>query len=154
MTRLEYPRSKWLASHLGRVATEDDGHVSAGALDGVDAADGAAADGTSPYSLERAEELFAGIAASADLTEGVHGHGSSDPAADKAQGGAYVATEEEDAYHRTCATVMCLDRNAFASESAGYETRLCSMKYCATGKSDILVGWVGRGTSAAAAEID
>jgi hypothetical protein len=138
MTRLEYPRSKWLAAHLGAPMMGQPGG----------ACDTASSTTASGYSLERAEELFAGIAASADLTEGVHGHAGS-LGADKAQGGRYVNTEEDDAYHRCCATVMCLDRNAFAYESAGYETRLTSMKYCDTGKSDMLVGWAGRGSTAA-----
>lgn len=77
-TRLTYPRSLWLTTQLGRPqqtaakATEAETPAPANA---VAAAEGAAA---APSMAERAETIYAGIAASADKTQP---HGPDGPAA-------------------------------------------------------------------------
>ena len=83
-TRLTYPRSLWLTTQLGRPqqtaakATEAETPgppANAPAANAVAAAEGAAA---APSMAERAETIYAGIAASADKTQP---HGPDGPAA-------------------------------------------------------------------------
>ena len=45
--------------------------------------------------------------------------------------------------YRLCSNVICVDRNEFAVEKAGYTTRICTMPgLTSSAKSDILIGWL------------
>jgi hypothetical protein len=49
----------------------------------------------------------------------------------------------EHEFYRMCSNVICVDRNEFAVERAGYCTRICTMPGLASSaKSDILIGWL------------
>lgn len=48
-------------------------------------------------------------------------------------------------FYRLCSNVICVDRNEFAAERAGYCTRICTMPgLSSSAKSDLLIGWLPR----------
>ena len=49
----------------------------------------------------------------------------------------------EHEFYRLCSNIICVDRNEFAVEKAGYCTRICSIPGLASSaKSDMLIGWL------------
>ena len=149
--RLAYPRSNWLLDQLG-------GPGAPGATAGTPATCS-----TAVQQQQRAEERYAALTAAADFTDGTDPHGggggglpgtgagagaSGTPGTDGTDGGGGGGGGGgghgdpcSDPFFRACATVVGLDRNAWAAEQ-GYETRLRSMQGCVTGKTDILIGFL------------
>jgi len=118
-TRLTYPRSKWLLSNLGATSSAN-------------------SDVDSEVEGELAEDRYALLSAAADLTEphSTSGHSVKEDDFDSAN------TDDDKFFNRTCSTVVGLDRNAYASENAGYVTRLRKMQGIVSGKTDILIGFL------------
>jgi hypothetical protein len=49
----------------------------------------------------------------------------------------------EHEFYRLCSNVICVDRNEFAVERAGYSTRICTMSgLFSSAKTDMLIGWL------------
>lgn len=137
---LRYPRSQWLTAQLAGGAApvlgDDHGnHVAGGGA-------GAPAIGPSTgvaMDLQLAHRVFAEIASSADFSE-MHGGGDTASASGL---GAKNVTAEDAAFFRSCAVVVGMDRNEYARETAGYETRLRTMPGLdGFGKADLLLGWL------------
>lgn len=121
-TQLTYPRSKWLASQLGAKSS-----------------DAIVGSNTGTFDLKQAEDVYAGIAAFADMSE-VHGGGGELELNYETRRGDSAA---DALFHRTCANVVAMDRNAYAFEEAGFETRIRTMPgLTSSAKSDLLIGWV------------
>ena len=89
--------------------------------------------------MKQAEDVYAGIAAFADMSE-VHGGGGELELNYETRRGDSAA---DALFHRTCANVVAMDRNAYAFEEAGFETRIRTMPgLTSSAKSDLLIGWV------------
>ena len=146
-TQLTYPRSNWLSSQLGStrmsapkpatavdiIASNDDGQQRQEAADAVGNGE--------EVSLKQAEDVFAGIAAFADMSE-VHG-GDGELELNYATRCGDSAIDA--LFHRTCANVVAMDRNSFAFEVAGFETRVRTMPgLTSSAKSELLIGWLPR----------
>ena len=152
-TRLRYPRSQWLTAQLG-VAREP-------AVAVPSTASPAAVHSEASTHSQRAQQVFADIAASADFSE-MHGgeaEANTTPAAAEAAaavGGAAVVaapsglslgaknvSAADAAFFHSCAIVVGMDRNEWATEQAGYEARLRTMPgLSGSGKADLLLGWL------------
>ncbi len=148
-TQLAYPRSKWLASQLGSTCTtavvaEPAAIVSSDAGEqGEEAADAISSDSSEEASLKRAEDVYAGIAAFADMSE-VHG---GDGELDLNYATRCGDSAADALFHRTCANIVAMDRNSFAFEAAGFETRIRAMPGLASSaKCELLIGWLPRAT--------
>jgi hypothetical protein len=109
---LEYPRSNWLRSELCGIVGE-----------GISTND-----------------LYSNIAAAADSSDMMDDEFLSERAIQnkaKTTGSSGTITE----YYRRCCSLVCLDRNMFAEEQAGYTSWTCVMKGLEnSAKSDLLIG--------------
>lgn len=121
------------ATAVDVIASNDDGQQRQEAADAV-------GDGEQ-VSLKQAEDVFAGIAAFADMSE-VHG-GDGELELNYATRCGDSAIDA--LFHRTCANVVAMDRNSFAFEVAGFETRVRTMPgLTSSAKSELLIGWLPR----------
>jgi hypothetical protein len=141
-TQLTYPRSQWLASQLGGACTPAAAPAADAEVD-ASAAAGGEGGGEPAVDYKQAEDIYAGIAASADMSE-VHG-GGGDGELELEYATRCGDSAVDALFHRTCANVVAMDRNAFAREAAGFETRLRTMPgLTSSAKSDLLIGWLPR----------
>lgn len=154
-TQLTYPRSKWLVSQLQSTCTTaskngaavpvavSDAIVSTEGNEKGGVVDGNGSGSSEEASLKRAEDIYAGIAAFADMSE-VHGGDGELELSYATRCGDSAA---DALFHRTCANIVAMDRNSFAFEAAGFETRIRTMPGLTTSaKSELLIGWLPRCT--------
>ncbi len=145
-TQLTYPRSKWLVSQLESTCTSASkagAAVSVAAPNTMVSTEGGeqGSDSSEEASLKRAEDVYAGIAAFADMSE-VHGGDGELELNYATRCGDSVA---DALFHRTCANIVAMDRNSFAFEAGGFETRIRTMPGLTTSaKSELLIGWLPR----------
>ena len=154
-TQLTYPRSKWLVSQLQSTCTTaskngaaipvavSDAIVSTEGNEKGGVVDGNGSGSSEEASLKRAEDIYAGIAAFADMSE-VHG-GDGELELEYATRCGDSAADA--LFHRTCANIVAMDRNSFAFEAGGFETRIRTMPGLTTSaKSELLIGWLPQTT--------